>query len=171
MDKILLKIEKVFLVVGMVALFLMMALTTVDAVCRYLFNAPITGAYEVTEKYLMLFSIFLGVSYTYRGSGLIRVTILMDRLPQKAKILINHFAQLFAIVYCGILVVGTYQYATRLYGHGTTLGSLYFLPQWIGAAAIPMGLALMGVFLLIDFPKVRKGKSSLFQEEEGPTAS
>ena len=55
----------------------------------------------------MLFSVFLGMSHTYRGGGMIRVTILMDRLPEKVKIPINHLAQLFSIVYCAILVVGT----------------------------------------------------------------
>jgi TRAP-type C4-dicarboxylate transport system permease small subunit len=166
MDKWLLRIERVLMAVAVVAIFVMMCLTTVDAVCRYLFNSPITGAYEITEKYLMLIGIFLGMSYTYRGSGLIRVTILMDRLPSAVKIPINLLAQLFSIVYCALLVVGTYQYASRLYDHGTTLGSLYYLPQWIGGAFIPLGLLLMGLFLLKDLPRVRRGTSALFREEE-----
>ncbi len=169
MEKWLLKIEKILMVVAMAAVFVMMCMTTVDALCRYLLDSPITGAYEITEKYLMLIAVFLGMSFTYRGSGLIRVTILMDRLPDAVKIPINHLSQLFSIVYCAILVVGTFQYATRLYEHGTTLGSLYFLPQWIGGAFIPIGLFLMGLFLLTDFPKVRKGTSALFHGDEPTT--
>jgi TRAP-type C4-dicarboxylate transport system permease small subunit len=171
MEKGLLRIEKGLLYLGMVALFAMMCLTTADAVWRYLFNSPITGAYEITEKYLMLTCIFLGMSFTYRGAGLIRVTILMDRMPKSVKIPINHLAQVFSIVYCAVLIVGTYQYAVRLYHHGTTLGSIYSAPQWIGAAVIPIGFLLMGLFLLIDLPRVRKGESAMFQEEEGPTGS
>jgi TRAP-type C4-dicarboxylate transport system permease small subunit len=171
MEKGLQWIEKGLLYLGMVALFAMMCLTTVDAVWRYLFNSPITGAYEITEKYLMLTTIFLGMSYTYRGSGLIRVTILMDRMPKSVKIPINHLAQVFSIVYCAVLIVGTYQYAVRLYHQGTTLASIYSAPQWIGAAVIPIGLLLMGLFLVIDLPRVQKGKSAMFQEEEGPTGS
>ena len=171
MEKVLLWIEKRLLYLGMIAVFGMMCLTTVDAVWRYLFNSPITGAYEITEKYLMLISIFLGMSYTYRGAGFIRVTILMDRLPKSWKVPINHFAQLFAIVYVAVLIWGTYEYFTRLYRQGTTLASIYSLPQWIGAAFIPLGLLVVGLFLLLDFPRVREGKSALFQEEEAPTGS
>ena len=171
MEKGLLRIEKGLLPVAMAALFGMMCLTTVDAVWRYLFNSPITGAYEITEKYLMLITIFLGVSYTYRGAGFIRVTILMDRLPRSWKVPINYFAQLFSIVYCTVLIWGTYEYAARLYRQGTTLGSIYSLPQWIGAAFIPLGLLLAGLFLLLDLPRVGKGKSSLFSDEESPTGS
>jgi TRAP-type C4-dicarboxylate transport system permease small subunit len=170
MEKWLVKIDRVSMVLAMVALFLMMCLTTVDAVWRYLFNSPITGAYEITEKYLMLVAIFLGMSYTYRGAAFIRVTILMDRLPNSVKIPINHLAQVFSIVYCSILLVGTFQYATRLYHYGTTLGSIFSLPQWIGAAFIPVGLFLLGLFLVIDLPRVRKGTSALFRGE-GPPAS
>ena len=92
MEKALLWIERVLLSLGMAALFAMMCLTTVDALWRYLFNSPIVGAYEITEKYLMLTCIFFGMSYTYRGRVSIRVTILMDRMPKSAKIPINHLA-------------------------------------------------------------------------------
>ena len=170
MEKWLLRVERTLMVLATAALFLMMCLTTVDAVCRYFLNSPITGAYEITEKYLMLISIFLGMSFTYRGAALIRVTILMDRLPSSLKIPINHLAQVFSIVYCCILLVGTFQYATRLREHGTTLGSIYSLPQWVGAAFIPLGLFLLVLFLIIDLPRVRKGASALFREEEPPAS-
>ncbi|RJR47458.1 MAG: TRAP transporter small permease [Desulfobacteraceae bacterium] len=171
MRKGLLFVERVFLWAAMAAVFAMMSLTTADAVWRYVFNSPITGAYEITEKYLMLIAIFLGMSYTYRGAGFIRVTILMDRLPKSVKVPINHLSQLFSIVYCAVLIWGTYEYAVRTYHQGTTLGSIYSAPQWFGAAFIPLGFLLAGIFLLLDLPRVRKGGSALFQEEEGPTGS
>jgi TRAP-type transport system small permease protein len=171
MERWLTRIDRVLIYVASLALFLMMCLTTVDAIWRYAFNSPITGAYEVTEKYLMLITVFLGLSLTYRGGGLIRVNILMDRLPKKIKIPINHLAQLFSIVYSAILVVGTIQYALRLFHQGTSLGSILWLPLWIGAVVIPVGLLIMCFFMLLDLPRVRKGTSALFREEEGPTAT
>jgi len=171
MRKWLLLVERGLLWVAMAAVFAMMSLTTADAVWRYVFNSPITGAYEITEKYLMLIAIFLGMSYTYRGAGFIRVTILMDRLPKSLKIPINYLAQLFSIAYCAVLIWGTYEYAVRTYHQGTTLGSIYSAPQWFGAAFIPLGLLLAGLFLLLDLPGVKKGGSALFQGEEGPTGS
>ncbi len=58
----------------------MMCLTSADALSRYLLNSPIIGAYEITEKFLMVAAIFLGLSYAYRGGVFIRVTFLVDRL-------------------------------------------------------------------------------------------
>jgi TRAP-type C4-dicarboxylate transport system permease small subunit len=170
MERWLARIEMVLVTFAALALFLMMCLTTGDAIWRYAFNSPITGAYEVTEKYLMLMTVFFGMSLMYRGGGMIRVTILTDHLPNGVKIPINHLSQLFSIVYCAILIVGTVQYAVRLFHQGTTLGSIFWLPLWCGAAVIPVGLLLMAFFMLADLPRVRKGTSSLFREQ-GPAAS
>jgi TRAP-type C4-dicarboxylate transport system permease small subunit len=170
MERWLERIEKVLVYFGILALFLMMCLTTVDALWRYAFNSPITGGYEVTEKYLMLICVFLGMSLCYRGGGMIRVTILTDRLPEKVKIPINHLSQLLSLVYFAILVVGTFQYAVRLFHQGTSLGSIFWMPLWCGALVIPVGLALAFLFMFFDLPRVRKGKSAMFQEE-GPTSS
>ena len=59
-----------------------MLLTSADALCRYLLNSAILGAYEITEKYLIVAMIFLGLSFAYRGGVFIRVTFLIDRLPR-----------------------------------------------------------------------------------------
>lgn len=71
-----------------------MCLTSADALSRYLLNRPIIGAYEITEKYLMVAAIFLGLSYAYRGGVFIRVTFLVDRLPRPLKLSVNYAAHL-----------------------------------------------------------------------------
>lgn len=172
MQKWIQRSESIFVALGCLAVFFMIGLTTVDAICRYFFNNPLTGAYEITEKYLMLVGVFLAMSMTYRGGGLIRVTVLMDRLPPgRVKTLINHVSQLLSILYAAVLLVGTYQYATRLFRQGTTLGSIFSLPLWIGAAMIPIGLLFLVIALLVDLPRVRKGGSALFRDQDGPTAT
>ena len=45
---------------SVLAAFAIMCLTSADALSRYLLNRPIIGAYEITEKYLMVATIFLG---------------------------------------------------------------------------------------------------------------
>ena len=84
------------------ATFLMMCLTSADALCRYLLNSPILGAYEITEKYLMVAAIFLGLSYAYRGGVFIRVTFLVDRLPSASKQVANHVAHLLSLAFCAV---------------------------------------------------------------------
>ena len=112
-EKWLERAELALLYVGALATFLMMCLTTADAFSRYVLNLPITGAYEITEKYLMVAAIFLGLSYAYRGGGFIRVTFLVDRLPRRGKLLADYVAHAVSLVFCVVFVFATTRQAIR----------------------------------------------------------
>lgn len=71
MRKVLYYCESAMTYLAIASTFIMMCLTTADALGRYVFNWPITGAYEIIEKYLMTMTIFLGFSYAYREGFLI----------------------------------------------------------------------------------------------------
>jgi TRAP-type C4-dicarboxylate transport system permease small subunit len=165
MENTLERCEKVLTSIAVLSIFVMMCLTSADAIGRYIFNSPITGAYEFTEKYLMLTAVYLGASYTYRGGSTIRITLLVSRLPSNIRMGLNIFAQLFSICYGFFLVVPNIQSLFRTYHQGTTLTSTS-LPLWPPYFAIPVGLLLMSIYMLWDLPKVPKGKSALFSEEE-----
>ena len=165
MEKFLSGCEKVFTYIAAFTIFVMMMLTSADAIGRYIFNSPITGAYEFTEKYLMLAAVYLGLSYTYRGGSTIRITLLVSRVPANLRMGLNIFAQLFSIVYGFFLVVPNFQSLYRTYLQGTTLTSTDF-PLWPPYLAIPLGILLMSIFMLWDLPKVPKGTSALFPDDE-----
>jgi TRAP-type transport system small permease protein len=162
-EKVLGYFEKWSTHVAVLSIFIMMVLTTADAIGRYLFSLPITGAYEITEKYLMVIAVYLGASYTYRGGSTIRITLLVDRLPRGAKMFLNIFSQVFSICYGFFLVVPAVQSVIRVYDEKITLSSPQ-LPLWVPYTAIPIGLFLMSLFMLRDLPRVHTGGSDLFRE-------
>ena len=147
---------------------LMMVLTSADALGRYLFNRPIMGAYEITEKYLMVAAIFLGLSYAYRGGIFIRVSFLIDRLPPTLKMLADHLAHAVSLLYCLVFVVATGQQALRALSDDTTLTTL---PVLVGPAylLVPAGFLALTVMMLIDLPRIRRGEAFLFAQDT-PTA-
>src|SRR6185369_15121188 len=119
----------------------MMVLTTGDALGRYLLNSPVTGAYEITEKYLMPALIFLGLGYGYRGGLFIRVTFLADRLPRAAKLVADWTAQLVSLACCLLLAFASTQQGLRVIDNRTTL-STEDLPMAPAYFLVPLGLAL-----------------------------
>ncbi len=163
MEKVLNRFEKWSTHVAVLSIFIMMLLTTADAIGRYLFSLPIAGAYEFTEKFLMIIAVYLGASYTYRGGSTIRITLLFDRLPRKVKMVLSYFAQVFSICYGFLLVVPAVLSVLRVYDQKITLSSPP-LPLWVPFTAIPIGLLLMSLFMLRDLPRVRSGRSALFRE-------
>jgi len=160
--------ESVLTYLAIGSTFIMMCLTTADALGRYLLNWPIAGAYEITEKYLMTMTIFLGFSYAYREGFLIRVTFLMDRLPKQVKLVVNHLVQIISILYGAILVVTTMKRTFQTMDSGTALGNVN-LPLWPAYLMVPIGLFFMTLLMLMDLRQVKTGTSHLFKEET-PTA-
>src|SRR6266446_5991742 len=133
--KVLWRCELALVYTSVVATIAIMGLTSADALSRYLFNRPITGAYEITEKYLMVAAIFLGLSYAYRGGV--------------------------------ISLVATGQQALRGLREETTLSAL---PLLVGPAycLVPLGFFALTILMLIDFTRIRSGRSYLFREEAPP---
>lgn len=158
------RIEAALLGVGALATFAMMCLTTADALSRYAFNSPILGALELTEKYLMVAAIFLGLSYAYRGGLFIRVTLFVDRLSDGARLAADCFAQLATLAFCVFVLFATGRQALRALGDDTQLSTL---PIYIGPAYsfVPIGFLALTVILLVDLARLLRSQPLLASEE------
>lgn len=161
MQKVFSFCESILTWMAVFSVFFMMLLTTFDAAGRYLLNRPVTGAFEFTSSYLMVASVFLGMTCVYRGGGYIRVTFLADHLPRVVKLVVEHFVQLFSMLYCAALVFSTWVYAVRAMSVGAKLSTIE-IPQSPAYFLVPAGLLLVFLMMLADLVKVREGKSPLF---------
>ena len=164
LGKILARCEQALLYLGILATFAMMCLTSGDALSRYALNRPIMGAYEITEKYLMVAAIFLGLSYGYRGGLFIRVTFLVDRLSGTARLIADYVAFLLSLAFCVFVLWATAIQGWRGLHDDTELSTL---PVLVGPAycIVPIGFLALTILMLVDLPRVRDGKSLLFTEE------
>lgn len=161
--------ELALLYVGVFATFAMMCLTSADALSRYAFNSPILGAFEITEKYLMVAAIFMGLSYGYRGGLFIRVTFLVDRLSGTARLAADYFAFLVSLLFCAVFLWATAVQGLRGLSEDIELSTL---PILVGPAycLVPIGFLALTILMLVDLPRVRKRQSLLFTQE-APAAS
>lgn len=155
--------QRALTVVAVLATFSMMVLTTADAGGRYLLNRPILVAYELTTNYLMVAAVFLALPYAYRQGANIRVTFLVNRLSRTLRLVVAHVVQVVSIVYCGALVVATFQQAYHMLTTGTMFTTIE-LPLWPAHLAVSVGLFVAALLMLLDLPEVRKGRSSLFMD-------
>jgi len=168
--KILNRTENISLYLACASTFIMMCLVTADAAGRYIFNRPISGADEFTEKYLMVATVFFGVCYAYRGGAFIRVTFLVDRLPLQVKIAVNYFVQAISVLLGIMFVIATVKRAVLTFIDGTTM---VVIPVPLGPAyvLVPIGFFLLSLPLILDFPRIKTGKSDLFKEHGPPTGN
>ena len=164
MSRLFLRLEQAMIVIAVISTAVMMLLTSADALLRYTINQPILGAYEITEKYLMVAAIFMGFTYAYRGGAFIRVTFLVDMLPLPLKAAANWFAYLVSVGCCGLLLYATGKQATEAMSDQTTLATL---PILVGPSQLVVPIGFLGLFILmmLDLGRVGSGKALLFSQE------
>jgi TRAP-type C4-dicarboxylate transport system permease small subunit len=110
------KIQKVSSILGYFgafALFAMMLLTTIDVVGRYLFNAPLMGAFEITE-YLVLILIFSFLCNAQSHKDHVSVDLLFNKLPRKCRNIINIINHTACLVLMALIAWMSYFKALEL---------------------------------------------------------
>mgnify|MGYP000657211637 CR=1 FL=1 len=124
-----------------------------DVIMRYLFNDVSIGMQEL-EWHLFAAMFMLGVPYTLRVGGHVRVDLIYERLSGHKKAWIDLLGSLFLLLPFALLVawygVG---FAREAYELGETSGDPGGLPyRWIIKAVIPFSffaIAISGVGLML----------------------
>lgn len=168
----LLKLERFFNkfadIIGLItatAMVLMIINVFYDVIMRYFFKS---GSIAMQEMEWHLFSviILLGISYTLKEDGHVRVDLIYDRWPAKKKAIINMFGAIVFILPIAILVgLSSIDNAVEAYNSMEQSGDPGGLPyRWIVKALIPLSflfLIITTVGFFIKNLNVYKGNHDL----------
>ncbi len=166
MNRLIKLIEKIFTFLSIASAFIMVLLTAADAMGRYFLNQPITGAYEITENYLMVFLVYFALVYAYREGANIRVTILFSRFPLRIKLPVQYFVQFFSVLFILFLFLSATKINLSRFDEAIELTKKIDLPLWPSYIIISIGLFFLCILIFLDLWKVKKGESGLFKEGE-----
>ena len=87
--------------------FLLMIMLLVEVLTRYILNSPLSIAEEM-GGYLLVSITFMGLAYTWKEKGHVRVTLLMSRLPRRLARSIRFFTLILATVFTVPLIKACY---------------------------------------------------------------
>ena len=99
-------LEPILLVVFSIA---MTAIVFVQVVMRYVFNSAFAWAEEIA-RYLFIWIIYLGISYSCRTRRHVRVMFVVNRMPETVRRAVILLGDVLFLVYCFFIVV----YGVRL---------------------------------------------------------
>lgn len=145
------RLEKGLHILACTALFLLMLLISADAAGRYLFNAPVEGAYEITELYLMIAIVLFGFGTTQRTGGHVRITLLYDNLPPGVRRVCEALFLLAALAVFGVATVAASELALDHLAAGRTQGGAMALPIGPSWLILVLGLAFFWLRLFAQF--------------------
>ena len=140
-------------IVGAVALFVMMITGVIDVLGRYLFLKPLIGAQEIVSATLVI-AATVGLAYAQLAKAHIRVTIVNDKVPPKARAILEAITCIVCAGGAGMIawrgylrLVEDYMFNPR----GVT--EILSFPWWPFMLIFVVGFSWFVIILLIGFVK------------------
>jgi TRAP-type C4-dicarboxylate transport system permease small subunit len=136
------KLEYGCAVLAGVAIVIILALVCIEVLAR-----PFKFSLQVVDEicgYLNAAAVFLGLAYTLRDGGFIRVELVYDRLKSGIKQAVRWMIVLTGTVYVAVLLYFTITHVAYLYRKDVRAVSVIETPEWI-----PQSVAIVGLFVLL----------------------
>ncbi len=144
---------------GAAVLFVLMLLTTADVAGRYLFNAPITGVFEITE-FSMACLVFCALAYTQTRKGHVAVDIFVNLLPPKGQRIIDIIAHLLSFMVFSLITWKSIERGIELIEFKESSATLQ-IPVYPFMFLVALGCLLLSLEFLVDAIKAIREKSVL----------
>jgi len=138
--------------IGSMTLAIMMFLTAVDVVCRYILNRPILGSMELVE-YMMAVAIPFSVAYCAFCKAHVAVDFIFDHFPKLVQKIIAFPIKILTLLLVLVITWQSYLNIIETYESKMTSAVLLIVSY---PFVIPMAVG-MGVFSLILFNDLLPG--------------
>ncbi|HID70826.1 MAG TPA: TRAP transporter small permease [Desulfobacterales bacterium] len=147
-DQLLFKLESVLTLLGGIVIFLLVFLATANVLGRWIFSMPVSGYIDWVEQAMAFFA-FLGISYTKREGGHIRMDILVSHLHGRFLWFTELVLTLLILAVTLVLIYGSYLHFYRAYSIGDSSLDIN-LPTWPAKLVVPVALSVLALRLLLQ---------------------
>ena len=147
-DRALHHVEKATALVSGFGIFVLMMLGVAQVLGRKLLNIPIHGYIDIIEI-MMSFLVFMGLAYTERLGGHIRMEIFVTMMPRRVLWLFETLSVVVALFVVGVLTYYTGTHAWRSWTSGDSSMDAQIM-LWPSKLVVSASLALLFIRLLVE---------------------
>ncbi|MES9876806.1 MAG: TRAP transporter small permease [Candidatus Sedimenticola sp. PURPLELP] len=147
-DRTFFRFESILNLAGGLVIFLLVLLATTNVLGRWMFSLPIDGYVDWVEQ-AMAFLAFLGIAYTKRLGGHIRMDILISHLRGRVLWAMELIAVCLMLMVTTVLVYGSYLHFWRAYSIGDSSLDIN-LPTWPAKLVVPFALTVLALRLILQ---------------------
>ncbi len=154
LDRILHRLETALALLSGLAVFSLMILAVVSVGGRNFFNSPLPGYVDWIEQAMPLIA-FMGVAYTQRDGGHIRMDMLVGTLRGRALWLAEFITTSAVLLLITLLIWGSWAHFQRSFDFAAPLWSRdssmdISLPIWPAKLLIPVAFSVLGLRLVLQ---------------------
>ena len=147
-DRLYHRFEKMLALLGGIVIMLLVLLATVNVLGRWIFSLPISGYIDWVEQ-AMAFMAFLGLAYTQRLGGHIRMDILVSHLHGRKLWFAELVSTVLMLLVTLVLIYGSWLHFLRAWQIGDSSLDIN-LPTWPAKLVVPVALSVLALRLLLQ---------------------
>lgn len=147
-DQLFFKLESFLTLIGGFIIFLLVFLAVTNILGRWLFNYPVDGYIDWVEQTMAFFA-FLGIAFTQRQGGHIRMDIIVGALKGRFLWFAELVSTTMMLLLTLVLIYGSYLHFLRAYTIGDTSFDIN-LPVWPAKLVVPVALAVLALRLILQ---------------------
>jgi TRAP-type C4-dicarboxylate transport system permease small subunit len=147
-DRLYHRLEKMLALLGGIVIMLLVLLATVNVLGRWIFSLPISGYIDWVEQ-AMAFMAFLGLAYTQRLGGHIRMDILVSHLHGRKLWFAELVSTVLMLLVTLVLIYGSWLHFLRAWQIGDSSLDIN-LPTWPAKLVVPVALTVLALRLLLQ---------------------
>ena len=153
-DQQLHKLESTLALVSGLAIFSLMLLAVVSVAGRHFFNMPLPGYVDWIEQAMPLIA-FMGIAYTQRNGGHIRMDMLVAQLNGRALWLFEWLTSLCVLGLILLLIWGSWSHFSRSFDFASPWWSRdssmdISLPLWPAKLMVPLAFSVLAARMVIQ---------------------
>lgn len=145
---------------GMLSIFVLLALTVGDVIGRFGFNRPIPGTFELVKIIFALSAFFSFPVSQFKGENL-GITLIYDKLPIRLKGILDFLSSLVSIGLFSTAFYYTLRYAARMQAANSITSVLRWpMHPWIYLASVGLVILVLALVwdLLVSIFELVKGE-------------
>jgi TRAP-type C4-dicarboxylate transport system permease small subunit len=138
----------------------MAGITAAEVIARFFFDVSFELADEL-GGYLLVGCVFLGLGPALAGGSMLRVEMVEQRLPPAVRRVLELLFHLGALAVSAIALYWIWRQVESSFRRETVSASWLEVPIWLPQAAMPLGLALLILTLLVGLVRLlRRGDAA-----------
>lgn len=154
LDRSLLRVESALALISGLAVFSLILLAVLSVGGRNLFSQPLPGYVDWIEQIMPLIA-FMGISYTQRNGGHIRMDILIGSLKGRALHIAEFITTLAIFLLIVLLIWGTWAHFQRSFDFAAPMWSRdstmdIALPIWPAKLLAPVAFSVLSLRLVLQ---------------------
>ena len=156
--------------VSAVLILVSMLVVCYGVALRYVFGASTVWQLELSTYFLM-FAAFVGGAYGLKHGDHVNLALVVDRLPEKARLYVRLLASILGFVFIVIVALIAYDLWWETARAGRTSGTAWNVPLTYPYLIVPLGMTLIALQYLVivveTLQQITSGQTSDHPPDEG----